>query len=185
MRQLISAHKERQAWLLTPALGRRLADAAEPLLRDADGPVWLVPVPSAAAAVRSRGRDATAALAASAARRLSSRRSGRRPGQRLGTVRMVRALRPARRLADQSDLTETERHANLAGAYAVRPSRLPRSPAPVIIVDDLVTTGSSLAEATRALSAAGLDVFGAAVLASTVRRRSPTASEPRVRRGVG
>jgi predicted amidophosphoribosyltransferase len=178
MRNLISAHKERQAWLLTPALGRRLADTAAPLVRAAGtAPVWLVPVPSAAAAVRSRGRDATAALAGSAARRLSRRRTG--------SVRMVRVLRPVRRLADQSDLTEAERRANLAGAYAIRRSRMPRNPVAVIIVDDLVTTGSSLAEAARALSAADLAVVGAAVLAATVRRRSPTGSSRRQGSGVG
>lgn len=176
MRQLISAHKERQAWLLTPALGRRLARSAAPLLGQAgEAPVYLVPVPSAATAVRSRGRDATAAIAAAAARRLD--RGG------VGRVRMVRLLRPARRLADQSELTETERHANLAGAYAIRPARLPRRPGQLIVVDDLVTTGSSITEAARALTAAGLPVLGAAVTAATVRRvaghqRPAATSEP-------
>lgn len=166
MRQLISAHKERQAWLLTPALGRRLARSAAPLLRAAgEAPVYLVPVPSSAAAVRSRGRDATAAIAAAAARRLDRGHAGR--------VRMVRLLRPARRVADQSDLTEAERHANLAGAYAIRPARMPRTPGKVIVVDDLVTTGSSIAEAVRVLTAAGLPVLGAAVTAATVRRVGP------------
>jgi predicted amidophosphoribosyltransferase len=156
MRKLISAHKERQAWLLTPALSSRLAAAVVPLL--CEGPVLLVPVPSSAAAVRSRGRDATAAIAAGAARRL-------RPGR---AVRMVRLLRPVRRLADQSGLSAAQRQANLAGAYAVRKAM----PGQVIIVDDLVTTGASIAEATRALTAAGWNVVGAAVLAATVRTAS-------------
>lgn len=164
LRSLISAHKERQAWLLTPVLGRRLAASITLLLPFADpGPVYLVPVPSSAAAVRSRGRDSTAAIARSAARRLTADRSGYR-------FRVVRLLRPVRRLADQSDLTATQRHANLAGAYAVRSALLPRQTGPVIVMDDLVTTGSSLAEANRALSSAGLNVVGAAVLAATVRR---------------
>jgi len=164
LRNLVSAHKERQAWLLTPALGRRLATSIAPLLPVAEpGLVHLVPVPSSAAAVRSRGRDATTAIARSAARRLNAARTG-------CTLRVVRLLRPVRRLADQSDLTAVERRANLAGAYAVRPSFLPRRSVRVIVVDDLVTTGSSLAEATRALTTAGLEVIGAAVIAATVRR---------------
>lgn len=158
MRNLISAHKERQAWLLTPALSRRLAGSIAPLVRAGPGPVYLVPVPSSAAAVRSRGRDATAAIAVGAARRL-------RPGR---PVRVVRLLRPVRRLADQSGLTATQRQVNLAGAYRVRRTRSPPT-GQVIIVDDLVTTGASIAEATRALTAAGYDVLGAAVLAATVR----------------
>jgi len=164
LRNLISAHKERQAWLLTPVMGRRLAGSVMRLLPFADpGPIHLVPVPSSAAAVRSRGRDATTAIARSAARRLNADSSDHR-------FRVVRLLRPLRRLADQTDLTAAQRHANLAGAYAVRPALLPREPGPVIVVDDLVTTGSSITEANRALTAAGLDVIGAAVLAATVRR---------------
>src|SRR5690606_72843 len=116
LRTLISAHKERQAWLLTGVLADRLARSVLQLLRSprsaardeaaaAAGPVLLVPVPSSPAAVRSRGRDATAAIAARAARRV--RQSSGRP------VAMRRLLRPVRRLADQSGLTECERRRNL------------------------------------------------------------------------
>ncbi|SDR92275.1 Predicted amidophosphoribosyltransferases [Microlunatus soli] len=163
---VIPAHKERQAWLLTAPLADRLATAVEELImRTAvDGaPLVLVPVPSTAAAVRRRGRDATAAIAGSAVLRL--RRDHDRP------LTMIKMLRPVRRLADQSELTESERRRNLAGGYGLRRG-LPRLPvgAQLILVDDLVTTGSSLTEACRAVRAAGLSVLGAAVVAATQRR---------------
>jgi predicted amidophosphoribosyltransferase len=66
-RGLITAHKEEQALQLTRLLGGALAGAVADLAAAAglgrDDPVVLVPVPSAAAAVRRRGFDATGALA--------------------------------------------------------------------------------------------------------------------------
>ncbi|HEY9293565.1 MAG TPA: ComF family protein [Microlunatus sp.] len=165
-RRLISAHKERQAWLLTGALGDRLARSVDALARrrPTDRPLVLVPIPSSAAAVRSRGRDATLALTRHAVRRL--RRQANRP------MMVKPLLRPVRRLADQSDLGAVERRQNLAGAYAVRGLRSGRAfDGEVIIVDDLVTTGSSLTEAHRALLDADVPVLGAAVIAATVRQR--------------
>jgi adenine/guanine phosphoribosyltransferase-like PRPP-binding protein len=46
----------------------------------------------------------------------------------------------------------------------------------VVLVDDLVTTGSSLTEAARALREARIPVLGAATVAATVRLRSPKPS---------
>ncbi len=161
LRGLINAHKERQALGLTPALGHRLAQAVQALLR-ARGVVpgaalSLVPVPSAARAVRERGLDATAAIARTAARRL-------RPGYRI-TVAPV--LVQTSGVRDQSGLDAAARQANLAGGFRLR-GRVPDRP--VVIVDDLVTTGSSLAEAARVLRRAGVDVLGAATVAATERR---------------
>jgi predicted amidophosphoribosyltransferase len=174
LRNLISAHKERQAWMLTPVLAEQLARATVELLRDAppEVPVYLVPVPSSPKAVRDRGRDATAAITAAAVRRLKAGRVGR-------PVSMIKLLRPVRRLADQSGLTAEQRHANLAGAYAVRSASIGSEPGLVIIVDDLVTTGSSLTEAARAIRDAGLTVLGATVIAATIRRL-PRRSGPEV-----
>ncbi|HKN43453.1 MAG TPA: phosphoribosyltransferase family protein, partial [Propionibacteriaceae bacterium] len=61
------------------------------------------------------------------------------------------------------------RQANLAGAFRLR---RPLSAAAVVLVDDLVTTGSSLAEAARVLSEAKVPVLGAATVAATVRLRT-------------
>jgi predicted amidophosphoribosyltransferase len=49
--------------------------------------------------------------------------------------------------------------------------RRPISTSAAVLVDDLVTTGSSLTEAARVLRRAGITVLGAATVAATVRAR--------------
>ncbi len=156
---LVTAHKEHGALGLAPVLAERLAVAVHTLLRGCrwDGPVVLVPVPSAAAAVRRRGYDATTTLARAAARRL-------RPSH---TVSVRRLLAQHRGVRDQVGLSAAARSANLAGALRLRRGgRALPAGAVVVLVDDVVTTGASLAEATRVLEAAGVVVVGAATVAA-------------------
>ena len=169
-RGLLVAHKEDQALMLTSLLGDRLAASVGELLTvrqvPVDEPVIVVPVPSAAAAVRERGFDATGALARRAARRLAADRP----------VRAVGLLAQHRGLADQSGLDSVQRAANLRGGLRLRRGRAaartrPGGPA-VVVVDDLVTTGASLTEAARCLTDAGFEVLGAATVSATVRRLS-------------
>lgn len=150
VRPLLHAHKELGRLALTEPLGALLAEAVLGL-RGIEGAA-LVPVPSARAAVRARGHDHALRVAQAA---------GRRTG-----LPVLPLLRPARRVADQSGLSSRARAANLTGALAVRE---PLRGRPVVVVDDIVTTGATLVEAARALSAAGGDVRGAAVVAATLR----------------
>ena len=155
VRAVLLAHKERGRTSLAGTLGAALARSAA-----AYGPgVLLVPVPSTPAAVRARGHDHARRLAASAARQL-----GLRSGALLVGGRVV---------ADQSGLDAAARAANLTGALRVR-SRLDGRR--VVIVDDVVTTGATLTEASRALRAAGAHVLGCAVVAATARRQVPPGS---------
>jgi predicted amidophosphoribosyltransferase len=172
--RLVTAHKDRGALALAPLLGARLALSVHGLLqhcRHSSRPVLLVPVPSAAAAVRRRGYDATGTLARLAARRLRSRYR----------VRAARLLTQRAGVRDQAGLTAAERSQNLQGALRLRPGRAgwtrrswsgaEAAAGPVVVlVDDVVTTGSSLTEAARALRAAGVGVLGAATVAATERR---------------
>ncbi|GGU65238.1 hypothetical protein GCM10010259_64560 [Streptomyces daghestanicus] len=173
VRAVLLAHKERGALALAGPLGASLAGAVRAALGHAEGaaagarcgavdrvtpgavdgvpggpggarPVLLVPVPSARRAVRARGHDPARRIALAAAGEL--RRAG-------VPARVAAVLRQRRVVADQSGLGSRQRSANLAGALAVVPGavRLLGGGGPVVLVDDLVTTGASLAEAARAV----------------------------------
>ncbi|MDO0927435.1 ComF family protein [Streptomyces sp. TG1A-8] len=181
VRALLLAHKERGALALAGALGTALAGAVRAGLaaqspRGAHGgaagaaggtdghggvpvrppgpaggaagargtgAVLLVPVPSARWAVRARGHDPVRRMALAAAGEL----------RRTGTpARVAAVLRQRRAVADQARLDARGRLENLAGALGVVEggTRLLAS-GRVVLVDDLITTGASLAEAARAL----------------------------------
>lgn len=175
MQGVLLGLKERQMLGMLEPLGRRLtlATAALLLAREPAVPVVLVPVPSLPSVERARGLDVTGSLARRVVRGL------RRQGL---AVRTVAALRHRRRVADQAGLNREERARNLAGSLQAQGfgaqgvgaapgfGAAPGSRVAAVILDDVTTTGATLAEAQRALLSAGVDVLGAAVIASTVRR---------------
>jgi len=131
---------------------RRLATSLRAALAAAaagEQDVLAVPVPGGSARSRRRGYRVVDELLRGAG------------------VRPDRALYWARRAEDQRALAREERIANLSGALY---SRRLRFGARVVIVDDVTTTGATLAEARRALVEAGAAVVGAAVLARTPLR---------------
>lgn len=177
MQGVLLGLKERQMLGLLEPLGRRLtlATAALLLAVEPDVPVILVPVPSLPSVERSRGLDVTGALARRVVRGLA------RQGL---SVHTSAALRHRRRVADQAGLNRRERAENLAGSLQAqvlggralgfgstgRSGRRSRVLPAAVVLDDVTTTGATVAEAQRALLAAGVEVLGAAVIASTVRR---------------
>ncbi|MBM9510698.1 ComF family protein [Actinacidiphila acididurans] len=155
VRAVVLAHKERGALGLARPLGTALAAAVQRV--GVSGPVLLVPVPSARRAVARRGHDAIARMTRAAARELRGRGV---------PARAAPVLRQRRPVADQSGLTAAGRLANLSGALAAAAgSGALLSAAPVVLVDDLMTTGASLTVAARAVTVAGGRVAGAAVVA--------------------
>lgn len=155
VRDAIIAHKERGDWSLTEPLGVLLAAA----LSEAIGQlrqVTVVPIPTSRAAIRARGDDSVVLVARSAARHLRAQGVG---------VDVVHGLREARRRRDQSGLGSRDRAANLHGAYARRGAAPLRQP--VIVVDDIVTTGATLAEGIRAI---GVPSPAVVTIAATQRR---------------
>lgn len=123
----------------------------------------VVPVPSTRAAIRRRGHDPLLRITAAAIGALRSRGV---------SVHRRTVLAHTRRIADQAGLPAAGRAVNLAGAlHVARPGDV--TGRRVILVDDVMTTGATLAEAARALRAAGAEVCAAAVIAATPRRNRP------------
>jgi ComF family protein len=116
-----------------------------------------VPVPVHADRERRRGYDQAALIAEVAATRLG--------------VPFVRALERARATAAQFDLGREDRAANVGGAFRLRNGpRTGPDPASVggewvLLVDDVVTTGATLAACATALEGAGAFAVSAIAVA--------------------
>lgn len=150
--RVVPAYKDAGQLRLARPLSVLLATSLAAALARAGAVDGIVPLPSASAAVRRRGDDHMLRLARSA-------------GRRVRGPTVVKLLRRPGRGADQSGLTHAERQSNLAGTMRARTGAMR-----VIICDDVLTTGASVAEAHRALTEAGHRVVGVAVIAETPRR---------------
>ena len=115
----------------------------------------LISIPSRRSATRKRGRNFLSEITNEVAR--------------LSTLQIEvsknQLLKHARSVKDQSALNSRQRLANISGALVV-PSKTIANTAfgnigSLIVVDDLITTGATLAEAIRALRTAGFEVKGA------------------------
>ncbi|MFG1921197.1 ComF family protein [Cryptosporangium sp. NPDC048952] len=169
LRSALIAYKERGRRTLARPLGGRLAAAVEvAAVRGAR--LLLVPVPSSAAAIRERGGDHVVRLARFAAATLRQR------GLRADTATLLTMCRVP---SDSVGLGAAARRANISGAFAPashagRRMRGPhgslRGRTTIVLVDDIVTTGATLAESYRAVADIGLPVAGAAVVAATPPR---------------
>lgn len=162
---LLSGFKDERLLDLAGPLAARLGASVAHLLA-ALGRVGtayaLVPVPSAPAAIRERGSDHTHLLAA---------RTAREVRRQVGLVLPVRRLvRPPRRAVDQVGLDARARLLNRSNHFGAVPALRGEIP---ILVDDVTTTGSTLAAASLALARIGSPAVGAVVVAATVRRHQP------------
>jgi ComF family protein len=132
-----------------PRIADDLAAAMLPLRPRADGASVLIPIPLAPKRLRERGYNQSEVLARALAR------AWRIPVH-------VDALVRTRETPTQTALTPGTRLANVAGAFAVRNAKCGMrnfafrlSSFELILVDDVFTTGATLAEAARALEQAG------------------------------
>lgn len=156
LRELILGYKERGRHRLARPLGALLAEAVATAV-----PVGVLPlvyVPDTGGAARRRHGDHMRALALRAAEAL--RRVGR------STV-VVDALR-SRSIADSAELDAVRRAEAAQGKFTLRRWLPPGTE--VVLVDDIITTGSTLAAAAMTLARSEIEVTACAVLAATQLR---------------
>jgi len=140
-----------------PRIADDLAAEMARTLLPSDETSVLVPIPLAPKRLRERGYNQSEALADAL-------------GRRWGIPVSRRLLTRTRETATQTTLTPETRLANVAGAFT--PGRGPGVSLPatsLVLVDDVFTTGATLAEAARALEQAGARTiygvtFGRAVI---------------------
>lgn len=149
LREAVQALKFAGKTALAAPLGDLLLDACASGLPVA--PDVVVPVPLARSRERERGFNQAALLA-------------RRVARGLGLPLDARAARRVRATRAQSELSGSERRANVRGAFAARPG--PRLVGRhVLLVDDVLTTGATASECARALLGAGALTVGALAVA--------------------
>ncbi|MFC4148199.1 ComF family protein [Micromonospora mangrovi] len=164
LRETLLAYKERGRHGLARPLGTLLADVVVAAVGQRR-PVALVPVPDTAPAARARYGDHLGRLATHTAGRL------RAAGWPVRVLRPVRALpRP-----DSVALDSAARAAAAETAFRLRRGPFggarPGPETAVVLLDDIVTTGVTLAAVSRVLRGAEMPPYGAAVLAATQKRR--------------
>jgi ComF family protein len=133
-----------------PSMGRPLG-ALLGRARDADAPVadLVVPVPLSRVRQLERGYNQSATLAEGMA-------------DALGAPLELDLLVRTRATRKQTRLSAAERQANVRGAFEVRTPEAVRG-RHVVLVDDVLTTGATLAEAAAALASCGATVEVAAL----------------------
>lgn len=150
--KVLHAFKEKGQTSLAAFIAEPLAAILSPWGVSVESPI-LVPVPSSRENYKKRGFTPTALLGKRVCRESSQ-----------ASV-FVDALRFQRKVVDQAHLDSEARHANLSGSMLSDTRVAGRQ---VIIFDDVVTTGATILEASRAVTAAGGNVIGFLAFAETI-----------------
>lgn len=172
LRPAIAAWKDAGRGDLDRVLGPLLSASVDQALAAAQWvhqPVLLLAAPSSRRSRRQRGEVPLERLLLDVGRRLAARGSG--------PVRVAgRVLEHRRAVVDQAGLDTDSRAANLSGAVRVSGRwRAVVGARRCLVVDDVLTTGATLAECARALREEGAAAVEAATIGAT-ERRSPAFS---------
>lgn len=138
---MIRALKFRNHGVYARALGTLIASARAGCEPSRPLPDVVLPIPLHVERLRERGFNQAQEIARYAARAL-------------GVTLDVRTLERTRSTAEQSLLSGEARARNVEGAFRMR---RPLRPVRAALVDDVLTTGSTLAAAIRALRAGGIE----------------------------
>jgi predicted amidophosphoribosyltransferase len=127
--------------------------------------VLLVPIPSSKRAIRRRGHSFLHPIIKKVITRLSD--------QGIQLFGWSELLVHTKRVRDQAGLTSLERERNLRDSFAMKATedecdRLSRRP--IIIVDDVVTTGATLSSAYMALRERKMTVLGASTACASAHQ---------------
>jgi len=169
LRSMILSYKDRGRHRLARPLGALLGAVVAEVA--AGRPVVLVPVPDTPGAARERHGDHMARLTRVAARRLRA----------AGTAALVAYPLKALPRADSAHLSAVDRALTAQSAFAVREARVNGLRAAsrgrlIFVLDDVLTTGSTLAVVSQRLAEVDVEVTAGVTLAATERRREPTES---------
>ena len=142
--EAVCSFKYRGAFSLTSPLTKELVRAARPLLSEG---FIVMPVPLHGARLRERGYNQSLLLARGLVRALSEF------SLELDflTLKRTRLTRP------QAELDKAERTGNVKGAFELTAPSLVRG-RDVLLIDDVYTTGATVAECSKVLKKAGARV---------------------------
>ncbi|HVP55232.1 MAG TPA: ComF family protein [Candidatus Eisenbacteria bacterium] len=161
LRGLIHLLKYDRVLPAAPVLGGLLAEAITQLQLATDTSPLLVPVPLHASKRRERGFNQAELIVRSAAKRLPQ------------SMEIAAALQRKRLTHSQVGLSREERIANMRDAFRViAPERVKGRT--VIVVDDVMTTGTTVSECARVLKEAGAERVWAATVARTLKDAAVT-----------
>ena len=153
--RLITSYKFHAGLDLAPAFAARMLATQRHAATPA--PTLLLPIPLSDARLRERGYNQAWELA-------------RRVGRALACPADAKLLLRVRDTPHQLALPPEERAGNVRAAFAVEPSRRAElAGRSVTLVDDVMTTGATVAEAARTLLQAGAQEVSVWVLARTPR----------------
>ena len=145
---LINSVKEKGITSLIPTL----ADLIVQICGSEHEEPCLVPIPSSRSNTKKRGFSHTSLLARAIARRIPK-------------ATYLQLLSSSKARFDQVGLSPGKRAENMAGAFTAELRLLRSKDRPVVLVDDVLTSGATMASAIGAMHQAGLQVAGFLVFA--------------------
>lgn len=159
IRELIHLLKYDQVRPAAAVLGRMLAEAMGDLqLGFTHGPVVVIPVPLFVKKLRQRGFNQSELIARSALKLLSSGGFDLNAG----------VLKRCRETQSQIGLSRHQRRENMRGAFVVaRPEEITQRE--ILLIDDVMTTGTTVSECARVLRRAGASKVYVATVARTLK----------------